>query len=99
MSARPLKAAQGAADILGMAGLLPAILAGALALFAGWLAVLLRLDADDAPAEAAAPAPTAALVATAVPAATPSPSVVLFPSFSGVGGDAWLLTAADRSAA
>ena len=79
-----------------MAWLLPAILAGALVLFAGWLAVLLR--ADGAPEQAAAP--LAAPVPVAAPSvATSSPSVVLFPSFSGVGGDAWLLTAADRSAA
>lgn len=81
-----------------MAWLLPAILAGALVLFAGWLAVLLRLDADGAPEQAAAP-PAAAVPVATPSSATSSPSVVLFPSFSGVGGDAWLLTAADRSAA
>jgi hypothetical protein len=68
--------------------LLPVVMVAALGLFAAWVALMLRLEPTEH--------------VPAVPVATASPAVpddamaavVLFPSFSGVGGDAALLTGA-----
>ena len=59
----------------------------ALGLFAAWVALVLRLE----PTRQVAAVPEATPLVS--PASTP-PAVVQFPSFSGVGGDAALLTAA-----
>jgi hypothetical protein len=68
--------------------LLPAVMFAALGLFAVWVALMLRLE----PVGSEVTPPVRPAVATAFDDA--APTVVLFPSFSGVGGDAALLTAA-----
>jgi hypothetical protein len=72
--------------------LLPVVMCAALGLFAAWVALMLRLE----PTEQAPVVP----VAAAVPAVFDDTmaAVVVFPSFSGVGGDAALLTDVDRAA-
>jgi hypothetical protein len=81
-----------------MAWLLPLMLLTALTLFSGWVAVMLRLEPEVSGAPFA-PAPSRTAPATPASGEAAEPAAVLFPSFSGVGGDAGLLTLVDRAAA